>query len=150
MSSTQSMQPEFGTCVPGERYVDRPGAYGLALEVSRGLVLTVRTPSGCYLPGGGSDPDECDRETLEREFIEELGCTVEVLERLGDATEYVRADGDGCFAKRCAFYAVRVGRKIAEPIELDHEARWLATCDARSRLTHGSQRWALDLLLHDR
>lgn len=136
----------FGERRPGTHYTDRPGAYGIAIDPRTDRVAVMRTDNGHFLPGGGTDPGESDHETLAREVREECGRAVEVGRRIGDALQYVTKASDGNpYAKQCTFYEVWLGEQVAEPIEEDHSLVWMPLDEARERLTHESQRWALEI-----
>jgi 8-oxo-dGTP diphosphatase len=78
---------------------------GVALLDGSGRLLVAqrRAPAALAgfweLPGGKVDPDETDRDALVRECQEELGVTIELLDRVG---------GDlpigGCPPKRCVIW----------------------------------------------
>ena len=84
--------PEFGVRKPEQIYAPRPGAYAVISD-AEGCVAVMRTPRGCYLPGGGSEGGETSEETLVREVREECGFDVSVVRRLGTAVEYVHTVG---------------------------------------------------------
>ena len=44
------------------------------------------------LPGGGMDKDEIPEETFKREVLEETGCIVEIITKLGITKEYKQRD----------------------------------------------------------
>ena len=63
---------QFGERLPGRTYQPRPGAYALVRN-GLGEFLTVETPIGIYLPGGGLKQAESFEEGLRRELLEETG-----------------------------------------------------------------------------
>lgn len=83
-SAGQNHVPVFGERIPGRNYVRRPSAYAI-LRDAEGNVAVVRTPRGCYLPGGGMEKDETPRQTVEREAREECGFLLRVQSHLGRA-----------------------------------------------------------------
>jgi 8-oxo-dGTP pyrophosphatase MutT (NUDIX family) len=134
--------PEFGTREAGAAYRARPGSYGVILD-DAGRVAVLRTRSGLYLPGGGAHPGETPEATLEREVREECGRDVRILGDLGLATEYVRADREGYFAKHCTFFHAAFGRPVTPDARGEHPLLWLPRAEAIERLSHGSQSWAV-------
>lgn len=141
--------PEFGLREAGVDYRDRPGAYAILLG-SEGRVGVILTPGGTWLPGGGREADESDASALRRELIEECGLDCTLLRRLGEAIEYVHARAESTwFRKHGVFYLVRPGAVVAVPTETDHTLVWLATDEAVSRLSHGSQAWVMSRWLAD-
>ncbi|MEM1452278.1 MAG: NUDIX domain-containing protein [Planctomycetota bacterium] len=144
MSDQEERVPEFGERTPGVHYVDRPGAYGVAFDEERRRVCVLRSHQGDFLPGGGAHAGESEEDTLRREVREECGRAVEVVRRVGFALQYVEDARGQHIAKRCSFYELRLGRTVAGQTEEDHEFLWMPIEDACARLSHESQRWAVD------
>ncbi|WP_010585415.1 NUDIX domain-containing protein [Schlesneria paludicola] len=138
---------EFGIQSAEEVYLPRPGSYAVCLrhEDHGDLVAIVQTPQGAFLPGGGACQGESAEETLLREVLEECGRSLTILERLGFALEYVNAPGEGCFAKQCTFFLVRLGDADVCESEADHELVWMPVATALNNLTHQSQAWAVSI-----
>ena len=136
--------------MPGVEHVERPGTYGLAFDDEARHVCVMRTPSGDFLPGGGAHAGETEEETLRREVREECGRAVEIVRRVGFATQYIEDAEGRHLAKRCSFYEVRLERTVGGQIEEDHELLWMPIEEATARLSHESQRWALGAALRIR
>jgi len=136
--------PEFGQPIAGRHYRRRPGAYAVIRDAER-RVAVVRTSTGCYLPGGGSEPDESPEETLRRETLEECGREIQILERIGEAVEYVGAgpDGDHGLIKHGVFFAAAFGAISRAAVEADHMLVWLRPADAETALSNRSHAWAV-------
>jgi 8-oxo-dGTP diphosphatase len=79
--------PVFGARLPGCNYVRRPSVYAL-LRNGSGKWAVVRTLYGCYLPGGGAEPDESPQQTVEREALEECGFELKTGPVLGSALQF--------------------------------------------------------------
>lgn len=140
--STSGDLASFGVRVEGRTYRPRPGAYAVIVDEARGVGV-VRTRVGLYLAGGGIDPGESTIEALQRELREEIGFEAEIVRPLGHAIEFVDTAREGGYAKECAFFEVRLGRRLADASEPDHELVWLKEDVAAARLAHGSQAWAV-------
>lgn len=136
--------PEFGQRVDCVTYHPRPGAYAVIVDNDR--VALIRTPDGLFLPGGGIDPNESTKDALVREVIEETGWRIDVGETLGEAIEYVCAEGERYFSKECTFFAARMVEQIGGQIETDHSLEWMPFATATMNLSHASQAWALTLM----
>ena len=139
----RSALPEFGLRVPGQIYEPRPGAYAVVFNDQRRVAI-VQTPSGYYLPGGGSEAGESPETTLQREGREECGDELRILRLLGEAVEYVLSEREGRgFAKQGTFFeAVFVGLSL-NPSEMDHQVIWLSPAEAELTLTNRSHAWAV-------
>jgi 8-oxo-dGTP diphosphatase len=143
MSSAQPM--EFGHRAEGQQYQSRPGSYAVILG-DRNQVAVMHTAQGYFLPGGGADPGESPEATLQREILEECGYAVEIVRQLGFAVEYVFAKGEGFVAKQCTFFLAKLGTRLTQPAEDDHQLVWLSIRVAAKKLAHGSQSWAISNL----
>lgn len=135
--------PVFGIQIAGCTYVHRPSAYAF-IRNSAGQWAVVRTPNGCYLPGGGMHAGESPEQTVEREAREECGFVLETQPPMASAVQYVYSiEEKQYFEKVCHFLeAVVIGR--VEPEEADHELLWLNLDQAVGCLLHEAHRWALE------
>jgi 8-oxo-dGTP diphosphatase len=105
----------------------------------------VKTPIGLYLPGGGIDPGESPEDAVIRETREESGLTIRPLSVVGIANELVYTVEGIYFRKHCTFFICEVAEDAVVPIaEPDHELLWLHPAEVMERLSHGSQRWAME------
>jgi 8-oxo-dGTP diphosphatase len=140
--------PEFGRKIAGRHYRCRPGAYAVIFDKERRVAI-VRTSAGSYLPGGGSEPEETPEATLRRETREECGREIEILNRIGEAMDYLGAtpDGDG-LVKQGVFFEAAFGAISGAPIEADHTLIWLTPTEAESVLSNRSHAWAVRRSLH--
>jgi 8-oxo-dGTP diphosphatase len=134
--------PEFGERIEGQFYRSRPGAYALITDSTRRLCI-IQSNGGHFLPGGAIEPGETAENALVRELREELGRTVCILGRIGEAVQYVFAQGEAYFAIRGIFFRARLDEKKGEPTEPDSEVLWLPTSLALERLTRRSDAWAV-------
>jgi len=132
----------FGQRTPGVTYVARPGAYAVIFD-SRGRIAVIQTPRGHFLPGGGAEPDESAEVALTREVAEETGRQIVIRRRLGEAVEFVFAEKEGYFEKRCVFFAGTFGADTGAALEADHILLWLEPAAAAARMGHASQNWAV-------
>ena len=134
--------PVFGTRLPGCTYLVRPSAYAV-LRDENGRVAVVRTARGWFLPGGGIDMGEDERQAVERETREECGLVIRLGGIIGRATEIVHspAGHSGVDKESVFFDAVVTGATTAT--EPDHELAWLSPAEAVARLSQKSHRWAV-------
>ncbi|PWU09755.1 MAG: NUDIX hydrolase [Verrucomicrobia bacterium] len=136
--------PQFGEEVSGKEYVLRLGGYGVIRNDKR-LAAVVITPGGTFLPGGAQEQGESPEAALVREAGEECGLLIRVTGLIGIADELVYADTEGTyFRKRGTFFAAEV-HGHTQATEPDYKLLWLSPTEALSRLSHGSQRWAVGL-----
>jgi 8-oxo-dGTP pyrophosphatase MutT (NUDIX family) len=108
-----------------------------------GRIAVVRAARGWFLPGGGIDPDEDERQAVERETREECGLVIRLSGIIGHATEIVHspAGHTGVDKESVFFSAVVIGATVAT--EPDHELVWLSAAEAVTRLSQKSHRWAV-------
>lgn len=132
---------EFGAKIPGQIYVDRPGAYAVIFGED-GRVGVVRNSKGYFLVGGGIDENESPEEALYREAKEEIGGKIKIISKIGEAIEYNFAEElNQYFTKHGYFYRatlIETGKG-----ELDHEWQWLILEEAVNKLIPLSQKWAV-------
>lgn len=141
-SAGQNHVPVFGERIPGRNYVRRPSAYAI-LRDAEGNVAVVRTPRGCYLPGGGMEKDETPRQTVEREAREECGFLLRVQSHLGRAVQFCYSQEESAwFEKICEFFQAEIVG-VTRQSESDHEVLWLVPEQACSMLLHKSHCWAV-------
>jgi 8-oxo-dGTP diphosphatase len=137
----------FGAPQPGIGYRDRPGAYALAFEASRGL-LVLDTEDGLELPGGGIEAGEGPVEALARELIEETGYRLAGCLPLVGARQYLTRPAVGKFYhKLCSFYLVRLAGPPAVPSEPGNHPRWTDPPLALGAMAEECQNWALAFAL---
>ena len=79
----------------GEEYVEmenptlRLGARGIVIRDDGKIAIFNKANKNEYkLPGGGLEDNEEEEEAFKREVLEETGCVVEIIKKLGTAEEY--------------------------------------------------------------
>ena len=96
------------------------------------------------LPGGGLEEGETIEEGLKREFREETGYLVRVLEHIGSAGQYVYArEEQVCFNKLCHFFEVELVGGPGVAVDSDHQIHWISSENAADFLTEEAHRWAV-------
>lgn len=67
----------------------RIGARGIVIRDDGKIAVFYKTTTNQYkLPGGGLEGDETLEEAFKREVLEETGCEVEIIKKLGITEEY--------------------------------------------------------------
>jgi 8-oxo-dGTP diphosphatase len=132
---------EFGEKIKGVEYKKRVGCYGVIIENERVGVVKAKGYDTYFLTGGAIEAGETEIETLRREAREEIGCEIEIGEKIGAAIEYFYSNGEKRYvAKECHFYRVRlVGEANGKG---KHELVWI-TENELDRLHHECYRWTL-------
>lgn len=140
---------QFGKIKTGEKCIDRPGSYAI-IEKDRKVLLVKITGWGKYfLPGGGIDDGENALIALHREVGEETGFLVKVLEKVGEANEYIFSPKlGGKINKISDFYRAEItGEDPSLKIELDHQVEWHFIEEAIEHLHLKSNKWAVEKAL---
>lgn len=139
----QKKIPVFGKMDPKASYVDRPGAYGFLFD-ERARVAVVQTSFGLFLPGGGVETSENEREALEREVFEELGYRVTRMNYMLKAIQFHWSEFyQKHFKKIGSFYHIEATPVTAAVMQDGHGLLWLDSEEATRRLGQEFQRWAL-------
>jgi 8-oxo-dGTP diphosphatase len=127
--------PVFGVRNADLPQKTRACAYAVIIN-GEGLVAGVREETDrLFLPGGGMELSESPAETVRREVLEELGCQVQIGERIGQALMYFQNDGC-CQVLYATFYAGELGDVIAKTHE--HELEWVSP----EKFFHPHHTWA--------
>ncbi|MEM7544271.1 MAG: NUDIX hydrolase [Pseudomonadota bacterium] len=123
--------------LPNQRYIRRPGAYGVILSGGRAM-LAVNNCKGeeWVLPGGGIDPGETPLRALHREAMEETGHRIRVGCRIGAYKRFTyMLEYDMWAEKICHIYLCHAVRQVASPTEPDHIPVWMDPIDAAAMLS---------------
>jgi len=132
----------FGSPEPNIRYIERRAAYVVIVR-SDGNIAMVKGRQKCFLPGGGSLPDEAPEDTVAREVSEELARSVRIVRSLGEATQYFYSiDDERHYEIRATFF---VGEFTDETTAdtAEHELSWLAQKEMEQACFHACHAWAV-------
>ena len=131
---------QFGKPVPDREPQERRGAYGLAFN--EGRLLVVEYKRRLYLPGGALQTDEVPEQALHREVLEETGYEIERAVPLAQAGQFV-VSPEGYFNKICAFFALDVGHRVRNYYSPGHSPEWVPIDDAIPALAEEASAWAI-------
>ena len=84
---------------------------------------------------------EQPEDALLREIVEEIGWRARILDIVGRATQFVAAEGEGCFAIQATYFRARLIERLTTRRE--HELVWLPTATAMTSLARESDAWAI-------
>ena len=110
-------------------YRKRPGAYAIIVnkdddKIGIVKVITDEGVENFYL-GGGIEEGETKLEALKREMIEEAGYTIKNIKELEEVGSYIFAGDKGYIEVIASVYIAEFDKKVAEPIEKDHNVIWV-------------------------
>ena len=133
----------FGTKENAE-YLDREGAY--LIPCRNNQVGVVQTQKGYFFLGGGIENGESHLDCIERECIEEVGCSPHVDGRLCSAEAYIKHPTIGYFHPIQTYYVGTLLNCKSTPIEKDHVLCWVEYDQLRGKMFVEMQNWALEQL----
>jgi 8-oxo-dGTP diphosphatase len=136
---------QFGKKIVGKEYPERPGVYAVIFN-ERGEVALVEVQNKYYfLPGGGIDGGEADKDALRREMQEETGYDIDIIDEIGDARDYVVSlKQDIYFNKIGKFFLGRLSAHSGGKKEDDHTLIWINPKDAKEKMYQESHWWAIE------
>jgi|LGOV01.1.fsa_nt_gb 8-oxo-dGTP diphosphatase len=135
----------FGEKIENQKYIERKGVYGI-FQNRNDEIGVVKVRDTHFLVGGGIDLGENHIEALKREFIEEIGFTIENILFLDKFSEYHFSIKDKNYYKLVGnIYQVTLKEKICEGIETDHNLIWIKKCDIEQSMRLQYQSYILRL-----
>jgi 8-oxo-dGTP diphosphatase len=134
--------PEFGERIAGQDYRPRPGAYAVIIDEPGPLAL-FHKKDRYFLPGGGIERGETPEEALRREVREEIGWSVAIIRKIGEATQYVITKNNEYCAIQGTYYEARLLQQIGGPEDPGDELLWLPQPEAIALLPRESDAWAI-------
>lgn len=139
--ATSTHIPTFGAPVAGVTYEQRLAAYAV-IRNGAGAIAAVHVPAGYWLPGGGALPGETPEETVVREVREELGCTLHLVNKIGEAVQYFfAATGSRYYAMQAVFFRAELAAGTLGPAE--YEVCWLDVSHPAPMFFHACHDWAV-------
>ena len=135
------MHRVFGTKENIE-YLDRGGAY--LIPVQNNKVGVIQTSKGYFFLGGGLENGESHLDCIERECLEEAGCSPYVEDKLCSAEMYSKHPTIGYFHPIQTYYVGTLGDIKSIPTENDHVLCWVDYDQLRGKMFVEMQNWALE------
>jgi 8-oxo-dGTP diphosphatase len=89
------------------------------LEDAAGHIYLLNVSKHGYhkLPGGGIDEGESTEQALQRELLEEVGCSAQIIAELGSVVEFRYYDDDGLRQTSYCYLAKQIGEQQASALE---------------------------------
>ena len=135
-------------------YRKRPGAYAIIVNKNDDKIGIVKKPTeegieNFYL-GGGIEEGETKLEALKREMIEEAGYTIKNIKELGEVGEFIFAGDKGYIEVIASVYIAEFDKKVAEPIEKDHNVIWVKPEEYVDKMFREWQRYIMEKFIEKR
>lgn len=131
----------FGSRKPNIEYVIRRAAY--VVVIVGGEVALVGYGLNHFLPGGGSLPGEAPETNVTREVREELGLSVRLLNRIGEATQYFYSKSDDRhYEMLVVFFAGEFTNRVPNSVA-EYQLEWLPLSKATALCFHECHAWAV-------
>lgn len=122
-------------------YRDREGAYLIPHRGSQ--IGVIETPKGYFLLGGGLENDETHAQCIQRECIEEAGCSASVTHKLCSAEAYAKHSDIGYLHHIQTYYCGNLSETVSAPSEKDHKLCWIEYERLNGKMFAEMQNWAL-------
>ena len=133
----------FGEKLENINYIHRSGVYGVIVN-NEGKVAVLKTTTGYFLlPGGGIENNETQKQCLEREVMEEVGCRIHIGKYIGKASLYHLAKNNKYILGIGYFYIVNLQCNTNYKIEKDKELIWMDPYECINCLPLEHQSWAV-------
>ena len=126
------------------KYFDREGVYLIPCRNKQ--IGVIKTPKGYFFLGGGLENGESHLECIERECLEEAGCTPCVKGKLCSAETYSKHPTIGYFHPIQTYYVGTLRNVESKPTETDHILCWIEYDQLRGNMFVEMQNWALEQL----
>ena len=123
-------------------YRDREGAY--LIPYCNTQIGVIKTPKGYFFLGGGLENGESHLVCIERECIEEAGCSPCIKGKLCSAEAYTKHPMIGYFHPIQTYYFGTLLDRKFSPIEVDHALCWIEYDQLKGNMFVEMQNWALE------
>lgn len=136
----------IGEKLENKEYEERKTSYGLIFNEKNELAVAYIEKHDMYnLIGGKIEEGENSKEALIRETKEEIGYDLKNIEYITDLGCYYYFDIlDKYELGIMDFYKAELNKKVCEPIEDDHELRWVRVEDIADKMYFEYHRYILN------
>lgn len=141
----KKVDAEFGTKLNNITYINREAVYGILFIDNE--VMVVKTPRGCFLPGGRIETNESEEDCLKREMAEEIGINVKVCQYIGKSVLYDKSPKDNIYYNMYGSFYIVKENGYCKKKEVDHKAVLMNIEIAIDKLKLTHQKWALKKLI---
>lgn len=107
---------------PKIKYTQRKCAYAIIYDDNGNIAIA--NDGKYFFFGGGTEEKENSLQTLKRELIEETGYTIKDIKLFEKLISYEYNSSRGNLKIVATIYTAKFDKKIAEPIEKDHQILW--------------------------
>lgn len=135
----------FGQPLPEVEYTRRKGSYAIIFNDNREVAI-MKTDGGYFLPGGGIEEGENEVDALHREILEETGYVLKSYDYFTTMDQYLFGKTQRIhYHVVGAIYICKLNQKHTEPIEKDHELKWIKPHEAKRLMRLEYQGHAIEM-----
>lgn len=125
------------------KYTKRSCSYAI-IDRKKDDKIAIATDGDYFFFGGGIENKETEIEALRRELIEESGYSIKNIRYFDKITAWADGVNRGPLDITATVYIAEFDKKVAKPIEKDHEIIWINPKEYKDKLFHEYQKYILE------
>lgn len=139
----------IGTKLDDKNYEKRKASFGLIFNKDGEMAIVYLEKCGIYnMIGGKIEENEVSKDALIRETMEETGYDLIDIEYYDNVKCYYEVSNQYCLGD-IDFYIAKLGKKIANPTEIDHKLIWVKPEEMKDKMYFEYHRYILNKYLKE-